>query len=245
MGTQKSPPSREGIWNMFDQISSTYDRANRVITLGLDQLWRKKLATLLPKRDKMCILDCATGTGDQLIALLEKEPKIESVVGIDLAQEMIKIGEKKVQKKTYASKAFFQVASALEIPFPDGHFDCLTISFGIRNVTDIMAAFKEFRRVLKSGGRLLILEGTIPRKRWLRSLHLFYLRYCLPFMGGCISQHFKAYRYLNETIETFPQGEKFTGKLRAAGFIDVKETLILGGIATIYQGDKNEAPLHP
>lgn len=232
-------PSRHEIWKMFDQISPTYDRVNRILSLGMDQLWRKKLCHYLPVQKQMRILDCATGTGDQIIALFEKKPDIASIVGIDLAEDMIRLGKEKIATKPYAKKVEFVTADALHIPYPDNHFDCVTISFGIRNVTDIMAAFKEFRRVLKPGGRVLILEGTIPRKKWLRSLHLFYLRYFLPNIGGIISKNFKAYRYLNETIESFPQGKMFNGKLRAAGFIDVRSNLILGGITTIYQGDKD------
>jgi demethylmenaquinone methyltransferase / 2-methoxy-6-polyprenyl-1,4-benzoquinol methylase len=233
-------PPRTEIWKMFDQISPTYDFVNRIMTFGLDQLWRKRLCAFLPPTKQMQVLDCATGTGDQIIALLEKRPDIHSIVGIDLASAMIDIGKEKISKMAYAKKVSFALASALETPFPDDHFDCVTISFGIRNVTDIMAAFKEFRRVLKPGGKVLILEGTIPRKKWLRSLHLFYLRHFLPKIGGILSKNFKAYRYLNETIETFPQGERFCGRMRAAGFINVRANALFGGIVTVYQGDKND-----
>ena len=235
------PPSRIEIWKMFDQISPTYDCVNRIMTFGLDQLWRKRLCSFLPCKDLMHILDCATGTGDQIIALLEKNPSISSVVGIDLAEGMLAIGKQKIEKKSYAKKVSFQTASVLEIPFPDNHFDALTISFGIRNVTDIMAAFKECRRVLKPDGRMLILEGTIPKWKWLRFLHLFYLRHFLPHVGGLISQNFKAYRYLNKTIESFPQGERFCGKMRAAGFVNVQSNPLFGGVTTVYQGDKDDS----
>jgi demethylmenaquinone methyltransferase/2-methoxy-6-polyprenyl-1,4-benzoquinol methylase len=243
MNEEIQGPSRSEIWKMFDQISPTYDCANRILSFGFDQMWRKKLCTFLPQNKGMRILDCATGTGDQIVALMEKKPEIAEIVGIDLAKAMIDLGKAKIAKKPYAGKVVFQVASALDIPYPDNHFDCVTISFGIRNITDIMAAFKEFRRVLKPGGRVLILEGTIPRRKWLRFLHLIYLRHLLPGIGGLISKNFKAYRYLNQTIETFPQGERFNGKLRAAGFIHVYSNLILGGITTVYQGDK-DVPVH-
>lgn len=235
-------PSRHEVWKMFDQISPTYDCVNRVMTFGMDQLWRKRLCAFLPTYKEMRILDCATGTGDQIIALMEKHHSISSVVGIDLASAMIGIAKEKIAKKSYADKIDFQIASALELPFPDNCFECVTISFGIRNVTDIMAAFKEFRRVLKPKGRVLILEGTIPRKKWLRSLHLLYLRHFLPRIGGAISKNFDAYRYLNKTIEAFPQGERFCGLMRAAGFINVQDNPLFGGITTVYQGDK-DAPV--
>ncbi len=244
MNEETPGPSRSEIWKMFNLISPTYDRANRVMSFGFDQIWRRKVcAFLLPKKE-MRILDCATGTGDQITALLEKRPDIAEVIGIDLAEEMVKIGKEKIAKKPYANKVAFEVASALAIPYPDHSFDCVTIAFGIRNVTDMMAAFQEFRRVLKPGGRVLILEGTVPRKKWLRGLHLFYLRYVLPAIGGLISKNLKAYRYLNQTIETFPQGEKFAGRMRAAGFVNVHANTLLGGITTVYQGDKDVPTCH-
>lgn len=235
----KAPPSRHEVWKMFDAISPTYDWVNRVMTLGMDQHWRKKLCAFLPDRPHLRVLDCATGTGDQIIALMEKGQQISSVVGVDLAKAMVKIAREKIGKKEYADKVDLQIASALALPFPDQSFDCVTISFGIRNVTDMMAAFQEFRRVLRPKGRLLILEGTVPRKKWLRSAHLFYLRHCLPKIGGALSRNFDAYRYLNETIETFPQGERFCGLLRAAGFFDVHNHPLLGGVVTVYRGDKD------
>lgn len=237
------PPSREGIWEMFNSISPTYDCVNKVLTLGLDQIWRKRMKTFLPLGNDLSILDCATGTGDQIAALMEENVSIQSIIGIDLAEEMIKIAKKKMEKKPYADQVSFQLASALELPFPDNHFDCVTIAFGIRNVMDVMAAFQEFRRVLKPGGRVLILEGTVPQHKLLRAFHLVYLRYFLPCIGGILSKNRQAYRYLNHTIETFPQGEKFNGKMRAAGFVNVQENPLLGGITTIYQGDK-DAPFH-
>lgn len=242
MKKEPEVPSRHEVWKMFDQISPTYDCVNRVMTFGMDQLWRKRLCAFLPHHQEMRVLDCATGTGDQIIALMEKNASISSIVGVDLASAMVKIAKQKIAMKPYADQIHFQIASALELPFSDHYFECVTISFGIRNVTDIMAAFKEFRRVLKPRGRILILEGTVPRKKWVRSLYLFYLRHFLPRIGGVISKNIDAYRYLNKTIETFPQGERFCGLMRAAGFVNVRDNPLCGGITTVYQGDK-DAPV--
>ena len=230
-------PSRASIWKMFDKISSTYDRANRVMTFCLDKLWRKKMISFLPPKDKITLLDCATGTADQLICFMEKTNKVESAIGIDLAEEMVAIGRKKIQNKPYAGKLSLQIASALELPFPDNSFDCVTISFGIRNVTDVKKALSEFYRVLKPSGRLLILEGTVPESFWLKPIHLFYLRHILPRIGGVISNHREAYKYLNETIETFPAGKKFCALMQEVGF-ESKAHPQTGGIATIYTGNK-------
>ena len=235
-------PSRHEVWKMFDKISPTYDCVNRIMTFGMDQIWRRRLCSFLPNQKELRILDCATGTGDQVIALMKNHSSVASVVGIDLAAGMVEIAQKKIARKPYANKVDFQIASALELPFPNQHFDCVTISFGIRNVTDIMAAFKEFRRVLKPNGKVLILEGTVPRKKWLKKAHLFYLRHFLPRIGGVISKNVDAYRYLNQTIETFPQGERFCGLMRAAGFVRVQDHPLFGGIVTVYQGEK-DAPV--
>lgn len=228
-------PSREKISEMFDTISPTYDKANRYMTFGFDQLWRKKLTHFLPSFPSLHILDCATGTGDQIVALLKGCPNIVNIVGIDLAEEMLKIAKKKLE--SYSEKVELLCADILSIPFPESHFDCVTISFGIRNVVNVMAALQEIRRVLKPGGRILILEGTVPSHPLIAKAHFFYLRHLIPRIGGMISKNPAAYRYLNQTIETFPQGEKFAGKMRAAGFVDVKVNPLWGGVVTVYQGD--------
>ncbi|MBY0528752.1 MAG: bifunctional demethylmenaquinone methyltransferase/2-methoxy-6-polyprenyl-1,4-benzoquinol methylase UbiE [Rhabdochlamydiaceae bacterium] len=241
MQTPLKEPSRQEIWKMFDQISATYDRVNRVMTFGLDQYWRKKMCRLLPQGKQLKVLDCATGTGDQIICLKENALSIDKVVGIDLAAEMVALAQKKIAQKPYASQIKLQVASALEIPYPDATFDCITISFGIRNVTDVLGCLKEFVRVLKPGGRALILEGTLPANPLLRRLHLFYMRHLLPYIGGWISKKQDAYRYLNKTIETFPCGDAFIELMLQAGFTQSTAHLMNGGIVTIYQGDKANA----
>lgn len=232
-------PSREEVWKMFDEISSSYDVVNRVMTLGCDQFWRKKMACFLPKSSHLHIVDCATGTADQMIALMEKGASIEKITGVDLSEEMLKKAKEKLSSKSYASKVELRVASALALPFEDNSIDCVTISFGIRNVTDTMAALKEFRRVLKPHGKVLILEATTPSSPLLRLTHKYYMRYAMPWMGRWISSHRQAYRYLNQTVETFPQGERFNGKLRAVGFVDVDNHPLFGGIVTIYEGTKD------
>lgn len=238
----KQAPSRFEIWRMFDSISTTYDLANRAMTFGLDPLWRKKLINHLPKQDALRILDCATGTGDQAISLLESRHNVEALVGIDLSEEMLKVAREKVKDKPYSSRLIFQHADVLELPFDTHSFDCVTISFGIRNVVDVKAALCEMFRVLKPTGRLLILEGTMPKNRWFKPFFLFYLRQLLPRIGGAISKNPNAYRYLNETIETFPCGKEFCTLMEDAGFVQVFAHPITFGTVTLYQGDKREHP---
>jgi demethylmenaquinone methyltransferase/2-methoxy-6-polyprenyl-1,4-benzoquinol methylase len=232
-------PSRHEIWKMFDQISPTYDKANRAMTLGCDLYWRKKMAQYLPDRENLYLLDCATGTGDQILSFFSHSKKIARAVGIDLSTEMIHIAREKIQNAGLSSKVDLSQASLLSLPFLSMTFDCVTISFGIRNVTDVSKALMECCRVLKEGGRLLILEGSIPQNKWILPFFLFYLRHILPRIGGVISKNKNAYRYLNETIETFPSGNRFCTLLTQAGFSRASFHPLTVGTVTIYVGEKD------
>lgn len=223
---------------MFDAISPTYDAVNRIMTGGIDRIWRKKMGSLLPSSQNLSLLDCATGTGDQLFSLLENSSQIAKAIGIDLSQEMLKRAEQKGAAKPYAHKIAWQHASASELPFKDASFDCLTISFGIRNVEELDKGLSEFFRVLKKGGRLLILETSLPKNRLIRALHLFYMRHLLPRIGGLLSKNRAAYVYLNQTTETFPSGENFCALLTQAGFTNIQSYPQTFGVVTIYQADK-------
>jgi demethylmenaquinone methyltransferase/2-methoxy-6-polyprenyl-1,4-benzoquinol methylase len=229
---------KSDVWKMFNQISPTYDRANRILSLGIDQYWRKKVARFLPHKEKIRLLDCATGTGDQIFSLMKKSRRVHQAVGVDLASEMLRIGKRKLKDKPYAHRVTLQQASVLSLPFIDDSFDCATISFGIRNVPDPAVCLKEIYRVLSPGGRILVLEFSLPKNRKLKAAHLYYLRHCLPKIGAFISKDKHAYTYLNETIETFPSGGTFCNLLTDAGFKNVKEHPLTFGIVTLYQGDK-------
>jgi demethylmenaquinone methyltransferase/2-methoxy-6-polyprenyl-1,4-benzoquinol methylase len=231
-------PSRKEIWKMFDAISGTYDTVNRVISGGMDVRWRKKMAHLLPSGESLQLLDCATGTGDQLFALMEHAKNIQQAIGVDLSKEMLKIAESKSQKKPYHLQVRWQHASATTLPFSDQTFDCLTISFGIRNVENLQETLAEFYRVLKVGGRLLILETSMPENAFVKKFHLFYLRHILPKLGGWISKKPEAYAYLNQTTETFPCGQTFCNLLESTGFKHVSAHPLTLGAATIYAADR-------
>jgi demethylmenaquinone methyltransferase/2-methoxy-6-polyprenyl-1,4-benzoquinol methylase len=231
-------PSRKEIWKMFDTISPTYDQVNRIITMGGDVRWRKKMASFLPAGENLKVLDCATGTGDQLFTLLEECDRVAHATGIDLAKEMLKIAEKKLEKKPYISRVKFEHASATALPYQSNSFDALTISFGIRNVDDLNGTLSEFLRVLKPGGRLLILETSVPQNPLLKKTHLFYLRHILPRLGGWVSKYKEAYVYLNKTTETFPCGEAFCTLLKEAGFHDVNAHPLMLGTISLYRADK-------
>lgn len=225
-------PSRKDVWKMFDLISPTYDRINRILSFGMDRHWRKTVAKHLPSRGHLKILDIATGTGDQALALLQSKASIASITGIDLSTEMLEIARRKLHHK-----AEFYRADAEKLPFPNASFDAATFSFGIRNVTQPLTSLKEIHRVLKTKGRCLILEFSLPPKP-IQSLYLFYLRHLLPRIGGFLSRKPEAYRYLNQTIERFPSGRAFCLLLKEAGFNRLRALpMALGGV-TLYIGDK-------
>lgn len=228
---RKEEPSKQESWKMFDTISPTYDRVNRILSLGMDRSWRRKAARFLPE-GPLRLLDLATGTGDQIAALLPTK-KIESAVGIDLSSEMLSIAQKKLGSEPHIS---FQRADAEELPFANDSFNAATFSFGIRNVPSPLRALKEVHRILKPNGRALILEFSLPPLP-IRPFYLFYLRHILPHLGGALSRKFSAYRYLNETIETFPSGQAFRSLMEEAGFKAFSHPMAFGAV-TLYVGEK-------
>jgi demethylmenaquinone methyltransferase/2-methoxy-6-polyprenyl-1,4-benzoquinol methylase len=231
-------PSRNNVSGMFNRIAPRYDFLNRLLSFHGDVLWRKKMAHLLPPRRDQLVLDLATGTGDQIIALFETSDKVKSGVGMDVAEKMLEIGRGKVEKRGLSKVITLKVGDAMNIPADDCQFDAVTISFGIRNMTDVKKALFEMYRVLKPGGRVLILEFSLPHNAFIGGVLLLYLRHVLPHIGSIVSGDSYAYRYLNETIETFPYGEAFCDLLREASFSAVKANPIWFGFPMIYQGDR-------
>jgi demethylmenaquinone methyltransferase/2-methoxy-6-polyprenyl-1,4-benzoquinol methylase len=231
-------PERIDVWRMFDRIAPRYDLLNRLLSMRRDVAWRKRLATLLPKHDPLTVLDLATGTGDVLLALRRNCARVRSGVGVDMAGRMLGIGKEKFESTGNASVLRMVRGDATRLAVAESSFDAVTIAFGIRNVLDVGAALREMRRVLKPGGRALILEFSLPAFAPLRAGYLLYFRHVLPRIGGLVSGDAYAYRYLNQTVETFPYGEAFCELMRKAGYQDVRAHPLTFGIATIYQGDK-------
>ncbi len=223
---------------MFDRIAHRYDLLNRMLSLGQDVVWRKKVARHLPDQPELHVLDVATGTGDLIIFMQQANAAVKSGIGIDMAEKMLEFGRPKLEKAGISDRFSLKTGNAVAIPFSDNQFDAATISFGIRNVIDVPKALSEMHRVLKKNGRALILEFSLPKNALMRGLYLFYFRNILPRIGGLISGDSFAYRYLNDTVESFPYGEDFCKLMRDAGFRDVKTAPLTFGIATIYQGDK-------
>jgi len=230
--------SREEVWKMFDEISPTYDIINHLLSFGADIYWRRKLVDHLPEGTDIRLLDLATGTGDQLITVVKKAKQVKTALGIDLSQKMIRFGQKKIIDKPYAHKITLMQGDATDISLENESVDCVTMSFGIRNVTKMQPCLEECYRVLAPRGKLLILEFSLPPNRIVKRLHLFYLRHVLPHVAGWISRKKHAYRYLNETVETFPYGEAFCNHIKKASFYRVKAYPLTFGVATLYVGEK-------
>ncbi|MCB0282809.1 MAG: bifunctional demethylmenaquinone methyltransferase/2-methoxy-6-polyprenyl-1,4-benzoquinol methylase UbiE [Calditrichae bacterium] len=231
--------TRKKVWVMFDRIAHRYDLLNRLLSFRQDVRWRNKLAEYLPQGEELVVLDVATGTADVLIALNKKSPNIKKAVGIDMAEKMLEVGRKKLEKLNLAQKIQLQNGDATDIKFEDNSFDATTISFGIRNVNNLDQALKNMHRVLKKKGRAIILEFSLPDNFILKKLYLFYFRNILPAIGSLISGDSYAYNYLNQSVETFPYGNEFCEIMQKNGFSNVKYFPLTFGIATIYQGEKS------
>ncbi len=234
---EHTEPSRAEVWKMFDRIAPRYDLGNRLLSMRRDVAWRKRMSRYLPPGENLEILDIATGTGDQLISLDRESGRVAKGTGIDMAEEMLAIGRRKIDDLGCNDRLSLATGDAMNIPFPEQQFDAATISFGIRNVMDVEGALREMARVLKPGGRALILEFSTPENPVFRPLYLFYLRHVLPHIGGMVTGDAEAYRYLNQTIETFPYGKAFCDKMERNGFASAEAHPLTLGIATIYQGD--------
>jgi demethylmenaquinone methyltransferase/2-methoxy-6-polyprenyl-1,4-benzoquinol methylase len=224
-------------WKLFNQIAATYDILNRILSLNLDRIWRRSISKHLPSENQLNFLDLATGTGDQIIALMEKSNKFAHYIGIDPAENMLNIAKKKLSSKPFQKKVYFQKACGTNLPFEHKSFDGITLSFGIRNIDNRLGCLQEAARVLKKGGKLHILEFSLPKNPLIRTLALAYLRFLVPNIGGIFSKNKEAYAYLNKTIESFPSPEEFCRLMQQAGFQHIQALPLTFGIVTHYIGE--------
>lgn len=231
--------SRTDVWKMFDRIAHRYDILNRLLSFGRDMVWRNQMRRHLPNRDSLKVLDLATGTADQLIALAQ-DPRVEQGVGIDLSEKMLDKGREKIASMSDSHRLTLEFGDAMRLHTESSSIDVATMSFGIRNVLTPSLALAEMFRVLRPNGRALILEFALPRHPVLQRFYLCYFRYLLPRIGGLVSGDASAYPYLNRTVESFPYGNVFCTMMREVGFERVEATPLTFGIASIYQGDKPE-----
>ncbi len=220
---------------MFDRIAKRYDLLNRILSLGIDRSWRKRLVAKAP-RNAAHIVDLATGTGDVLLAFENHYPGTPTLSGYDLSAGMVAEGVKKCQR--LGSRANLMIGDAANIPVANDEADIVSMSFGIRNVPDVSKVLDDIHRILKPGGSVLILEFTMP-KLWLLSWgYKVYFRHVLPFVGGLISGDRHAYTYLNRTVEDFADKEAFLQLMTDANFKNTQATSLTFGIASLYYGQK-------
>lgn len=227
---------KQQVEQMFDNISPKYDLLNRVLSMGIDVQWRKKVVKKVAESNPQKILDIATGTGDLAIAMA-KNTKAK-ITGFDLSAGMLEVGRKKVEEKNLTEKIEMIQGDAENMPFTDNSFDCITVAFGVRNFENLDKGLAEIYRVLKPGGSFIILEFSQPEATPMKQLYGFYSKHILPKIGSTVSKDTDAYTYLPESAKVFPSGEKMKNILKEIGFVNPIAKELTFGIASIYESLK-------
>lgn len=231
-----SGAKKEQIESMFNHIAGKYDFLNRFLSGGTDIYWRKKAIATLKRSKPKFILDIATGTADLAIQAF-KSLQPDKIIGVDISEEMLEYGRKKLKKKGLTSSIELLRADSEQLIFDDNKFDAVTVSFGVRNFQNLEKGLTEMWRVLKPGGMVMILEFSQP-KAWFKPLFNFYSSKITPGIGKLISGDKKAYSYLHESVSVFPSGKEFCSLLEKTGYRNVAYKPLTFGIATIYTGIK-------
>lgn len=226
-------PKTEQVREMFDSIAPAYDFMNRAMTFGIDKLWRRRAVKMIAKYAPKRILDIATGTGDLAIRLA-KSLKPESVVGVDLSEQMLAIGQEKVRKEGLAGIVSLSPADCMHLPFENEIFDCVTVAYGVRNFEHLQQGYEEMHRVLRSGGVLCVIELSTPTSPLVKPLYKAYTKWIIPAVGRLVSKDVRAYSYLPESIAAVPQGENMLALMKNAGFSQCSFTPLTFGTCTIY-----------
>ena len=222
--------------NMFNSISKEYDFLNKIMTFGNDAVWRKKIYSIAKESSPEIILDIATGTAD--IALELSNIKNVKIIGIDISEKMLKIGDNKILKRNLSSRIELQKGDAENIDYPENYFDIVTIGFGVRNFENLTIGLKETYRVLKKTGKLIILETSVPNNTILKLFYKILSRTFIPTIGYLLSKDRTAYGYLQESAEKFPCGKKFLSILEQAGFKNTRLQVLMLGATSIYIAEK-------
>jgi len=234
---QKDAGKKQQVANMFNNISGKYDFLNHVLSFGIDKIWRRKAISILKETKPQTILDVATGTGDfafEAIRIL----KPQTVVGVDISEGMLAIAQEKIVNRNLSDQFKVQLGDSERLDFSDESFDAVTVAFGVRNFENLQQGLSDICRVIRPGGRAIILEFSNPKKFPIKQLYSFYSKNILPQIGKLFSKDNRAYTYLPESIAQFPDGSDFADLLLKAGFkqaICMPQTF---GICTIYVGIK-------
>jgi demethylmenaquinone methyltransferase / 2-methoxy-6-polyprenyl-1,4-benzoquinol methylase len=222
---------------MFDDIALRYDFLNRFLSAGIDITWRKKALLQLKELQPKQILDVATGTADFAI-MASSILKPDKITGIDISDGMLKVGQQKIAKLKLTDKIELLNGDSETINFPDNSFDAVTVAFGVRNFQSLTNGLEEIKRVLKPGGKLVVLEFSKPGLPVIKQLYNFYMKTIAPGMATLFSKNKDAYKYLGESIQQFPEGKKFIAVLEDVGYVNTYCKPLSLGICSIYCGEK-------
>lgn len=224
---------------MFGEIAPKYDRLNHLLSMNVDRYWRWRTTRLVPPSDDAPILDVCTGTGDLALAYYRAARGRATVVGSDFCPEMLEFAEQKKVKAGINGQVSFVQADTQELPFPDNHFQIVSVAFGLRNVSDTDQGLREMTRVCRPGGHLAILEFSMPRRQPFKAIYGWYFRHVLPRIGQLLAKNSSsAYQYLPESVGEFPAGEQLVQRMLAAGLSEARFYPLTCGIATLYVGVK-------
>ncbi|UII32978.1 bifunctional demethylmenaquinone methyltransferase/2-methoxy-6-polyprenyl-1,4-benzoquinol methylase UbiE [Fulvivirga ulvae] len=227
---------KEQVAEMFNSISKKYDFLNHFLSLGIDILWRKKAISLLKEDNPKLILDIATGTGDFAIEALKLNP--DKIIGVDISEGMLNMGKEKLRKRKLDNKIELQLGDSEKLLFDDNKFDAVIVSFGVRNFEDLEKGLADMYRVLKPGGKTVILEFSRPARFPFKNIYNFYFKAILPKIGRLVSKDRAAYTYLPESVQAFPDGERFLEILKKVGFKNTQCKPLTFGVSSIYTGVK-------
>ena len=233
---EDSATKKQQVAKMFDSISGRYDFLNHFLSLGIDIVWRRKAISLLKDIQPKIILDVATGTGDFSIEALSLKP--EKIIGVDISEGMLEVGRKKMQEKKVDNIIHLQYGDSENLPFQDNFFDALIVAFGVRNFENLERGLTEMLRVIRPGGRIVILEFSRPAKFPMKQLYRVYFTSILPRIGRWISRDQAAYRYLPDSVQSFPDGQDFIKILSAIGYKNPQCNPLTFGISSLYWGTK-------
>ncbi len=229
---------KEQVKEIFNDIAPKYDKLNHLLSMNIDKGWRKKAVANIDVSTPKRVLDIACGTGDFSIAAYKRG--VRDIVGLDISQGMVEIGQKKIASLGLEDSISLQTGDSENIHFEDESFDAVIVAFGVRNFENLEKGLCEMHRVLKTGGKVIILEFSMPRTFPIKQLYKFYFKRMLPWVGGLISGNKSAYEYLPDSVEKFPHGEVFLKILRSCGFNNATQKRLSAGVASIYIGYKDK-----
>jgi demethylmenaquinone methyltransferase/2-methoxy-6-polyprenyl-1,4-benzoquinol methylase len=230
-------PKKEQVAEMFDNIAFRYDFLNRFLSGGIDIWWRKKALSYLKKKNPQIMLDVATGTADVAI-MASRLLQPTHITGIDISDGMLEIGRTKIANLKLTKTIELLNGDSEAINFEDSTFDAVTVAFGVRNFQDLEKGLAEILRVLKPGGKLVVLEFSKPKKQPVKSFYNLYMKVVTPTIGKLFSKNRGAYQYLDESIQQFPEGNNFINILHQVGYQHTQYKQLSLGICSIYCGEK-------